>query len=323
MRLLTSNVPPRDRRLDRGKVAIIAAALLLFAAWPAKAGIVGMNIDPTQSFVSVSKIIDLTAIGFGIYTTVAQFPDPDGPGPLTGSNKTSLSGNLIVDFGAGFTDISFPGGSTVNFSVNNTPGVGGVPGSYVPFDPVTMDPNFPPVGTTPNANYGLVVGSPLFWLEVRYNLIADLVGPVRQIIGGAFALLPGSDLLVGTDGRIAYASALDIDTSSVVGQTLAALGTGGASAGTWDGMTLTVPIESSFTVPLEVSPGVFVSVTYVSNSSIVATPIVPEPASMVLLAFGALGIFTFAWRFRSRRLASRVTFASQHDHQNLKNRRGE
>ena len=287
MRLFTNGVPPRDRRLDRRPLAIsAAAALLLFAALPAKAGIVGMNIDPTQSFVTVSEIIVLTEIGAGVHVTVPQFP---------GSNTTSLSGNLIVDLNP--TTIGFPGGSTVNFDVNIAPGVGGVPGSYAPLDQFPL----PVPGATPDANYGLKVGSPLDWDEVRHGLIADLIGPDRPL-GTTFDLLPGSDLLVGTAGRIAYASALGGDTSSVVGDTLAELGTGGATLGTWMGGILTIPIESSFTVAIDtndISPGTHVYITFISNSSIVA--IIPEPASMVLWGFGVVGLLTFAGRFRRRR----------------------
>ncbi len=283
MRLFTHAVTPRDRRLDRRPAAIAAAAaLLLFAALPAKAQIVGMNINSGLSFVTVSEIIVLTEIGAGVHVTVPQFP---------GSNTTSLSGNLIVDLNP--TTIGFPGGSTVNFDVNIAPGVGGVPGSYAPLDQFPL----PVPGATPDANYGLKVGSPLDWDEVRHGLIADLIGPDRSITAGAFDLFPNVDFLVGTAGRIAFTSAVGSDTSSVVGDPLAALGTGGATPGTWDGTTLTIPIESSFTVPLDLSsilPGAMGSITFISNSSIVA--IIPEPSSMVLLGFGVVGFLAFAWR---------------------------
>lgn len=301
MRLFTmAGATKRRRRPHLPLVTIAAAALLLLAALPANAGIIDLRIDISKSFMTVSQKFDLSAIGAGVYSTAPQFP---------GSDTTSLYGQIFVDYN--LTTIELLGGSQINFATG-APGAGGVPGVYAPFDPVVTDPKFPPVGTTPGGNYGLSIGSPVSLKQVEHHLRGDWVsGGPRPLSPGpmgtsTFPLVPGSDFLTGTAGRIAYSSALGTSTDSVVGFPLAALATAGNTPGTWDPLggilpTLTIPIESQFTtlISLPGYPSILFPVTYFATGVIVAYSI-PEPSSWRLLVCGVVGVLGIRWRRRGR-----------------------
>jgi hypothetical protein len=312
-------VPPCDRRLDRRKVAIVAAAaLFLFATVPASAGVVDFEIVQTKlglpySYASLTQKIDLTEIGAGVHITTAQFPDPDGAGPITGSDITTFYGNILADIT--LATIELVSGGQYTQAINNTPGVGGVPGSYNPFDPVTMDPSGFPGGVTPGSQYGIGTGSPVFLKEVLYTMHGDWVtgapGPRPLGGGGVFPYVPGADFLINSGGRIAYVSTLGNDTADLVGDPSAVFGSAGVASPSWDPTdpsagplgTLTLPIESSFSTTVDlssVSPGKKGTVTFTSFGVIKATPKIPEPSSMVLLGFGVVGLAACAWRLRKR-----------------------
>jgi hypothetical protein len=280
-------------------VAIAAiAALVLFATVPANAGVVDFVIVEPLSSMSIAESIDLTSLGLGVYASAPQFP---------GSDTTSMYGQMWVDLGVGTIDFALP--DQVNYRIG-APGVGGVPGLYTPFDPVTKDPSFPPSGVTPECNYGFAIGSPLFLAQVEHHLQGDvfLPGGPRPVVATAFPLVAGVDAILGTGGRIAYTSALGGDTGDVIGDPLAALATGGALPGTWDPSdltagplgTLTIPIQSVFTVIVTQAgpPPLSIPVTFFASGVIKATPRVPEPSSMVLLGFGVAGLLAYGWRLR-------------------------
>ncbi len=293
------------------KLSAIAAVAVLFllAAVPAKAGNVNFVIDPSLSFISYTETIDLSAIASGIHVTVPQFPDPDGAGPITGSDVTSISGMLKANLTPGFIEL-LPGNG-YNLAINNTPGVGGVPGAYSPFDPLNSPPGLPPGGVNPNSNFGVSattgISAGLAHFEVVHqgggDWLTGFPGP-RPLTGIVFDYFPGGDFLLYTYGRHAWTSLFDVGTESLVGFPNVALGTAGLAKPTWDPAAgvngvLTLPIESSFSFQIDLGhivPGAIGWTTLSSFGVIVAVPNVPEPSSIVLLGFGFVALAAWGWR---------------------------
>jgi hypothetical protein len=311
-------------------VAIVAAAALVLLATVPAYGSTAFSIDSTKSFMKIGELIDASAAfalppGTVVYSTAPQFPDPDGAGPITGSDVTPLYGGFNVGITgtvAGGGTIT-PEGGSINWAINNTPGVGGIPGLYVPNDPYPIpggDPPFPPVGVEPDSNYGMLSLTPagfpdLVLRQVYTGLMATWLGPTRPMAaGGAFPLVPGlplgGDGLIGTYGRLAYTSFLGADSGDVVGDPLALLATGGFLGGTLavgggpGGLTITIPIESSFTVTLDADPGPGVTpvpVSFLATGVIVAVA-VPEPSTIALLGCGVVGLVACGLRLRKRKV---------------------
>lgn len=78
------------------------------------------------------------------------------------------------------------------------------------------------------------------------------------------------------------------------------LGSAGPTSGTWDGVTLTIPINSinSFALDSPLGP---VPIVIETTGVIIATVRVPEPSSVVLCGFGVVGLLSYAARARKRR----------------------
>ena len=88
MRMSTKGgATPRDRRLDRGKVAIAALAALFLFATNAKANIVEFQVVQELSSLKTTTKLVGPALG-GSKTGVPQFP---------GSDTTSYYGRMFVD----------------------------------------------------------------------------------------------------------------------------------------------------------------------------------------------------------------------------------
>jgi PEP-CTERM motif len=329
-------LPPCDRRLDRRKVATAAfAALFLFATAPARAAPVSVTFEVNRelSTISMSQAIDVSALfghpaGTDVDTFVPQYPDPDGPGPITGSDTTYVGGHITGTFdaaGGGFIDLV---GAVMPLLVNNTPGDDlGFPGAFNPED---LGAGTPPVGPYPggitydvnfglkdSGVYGLALSSVVRDLAITWAEVTD-TGP-RPLGGGTdFTYAPGNDRFLGGAGRVAvYSDTPGLTTEgSLVGSVIAALGTGGVAKPSWDFLdhtagpdgTLRLPIQSFFTSTFELVPGVPDSGTifYSAVGEILATPYeapsIPEPSSLVLLGFGLVGLLTCAWRLRKQRV---------------------
>jgi hypothetical protein len=312
-------------------VAIVAAAALVLLATVPAYGSTAFSIDSSKSFITIGELIDASAAfalppGTVVYSTAPQFPDPDGAGPITGSDTTALYGGFDVDItgtvlGGGTIT---PLGGSISWAINNTPGVAGVPGLYVPDDPYPIpggDPPFPPVGAQPGSNYGMLSLIPpgfpdLVLRQVYYDLVAAWLGPTRPMAaGGVFPMVPGlplaGDGLIGVySGRLAYTSFLGADSGDTVGDPLALMGTAGATPGTLAlgggplGLTITIPIESAYTVTLDADPGPGVTpipVTFTASGVIVAVA-VPEPSTIALLGCGVVGLVACGLRLRKRKV---------------------
>lgn len=289
MLMRTTGVSPRDRRIGRGKVAIAALAAILCSATTARAALVDFVIVQAQS--SLKQVNKIYGPAVGNQTTVAQ---------QAGSDTAPLYGHIYVDLSPG--TIQLTNNSWVNFATT---------GNYAPHDPVVSDPSGPPpVGTTPG-NYGL--SAPGLQLSaVQHGLqssFAPVLGPITNLplAGNNFPL--GSTTLAFTAGRQAFVSALANDTDDVIGSPIFASGsfnditdvyTPGAGVGTWNGTTLTIPINSKLTFRVTDQFG-GISEDVLFTGQIVAIPYVPEPSTVTLLGFGVVGLLSYAWRARKRK----------------------
>ena len=270
----------RCRYSNRKKVTILAAAVFLLLAPTTRANIVDFLIDqPASTLLETGKV---SGPLIGDHTVVPQAP---------GSDVTTYYGHIYVDFQPG--TIQLLPGSSIRAAVT---------GNYAPFDPVSSDPVGPPAqGTTPG-NYGLEIPA-LGVVAVQYNLMIDFGYTAGAIASTPMAINGGGQFdLAGqamqfVDGREAFVSNLTNVSDNVVGGEAVAFGTASADIGTWDGLTLTIPIHSTFTFVQTPEFG-GIQRTISLTGQLVARPVVPEPSSFVLAALGLIGLAV--WRRRMR-----------------------
>ena len=301
MRMSTKGgATPRDRRLDRGKVAIAALAALFLFATNAQANDVEFEVNQSLSTLKYTTTLVGPALGGAAVGT------PE----YVGSDVTSFYGRMYVDIqdttiqllpGAYISAAGGAGGSG-NPLFLAAPGEGGVPGLFVPFDYVYQDPLTATPGFNPNSNYGIAVAA-IGLQAVLYNLRIDngwIGAPSTPMaLAGVNFNLAGQAISF-SDGRQAFISALGNDTGDVVGDPLAFFGTAGSDIGTWDGVTLTLPVHSSYSFVVTNDFGgisQFVDV----EGQLVLTPVVPEPATMTLFGLGIVGLLSYALRARKRK----------------------
>jgi len=295
MRLMKMGGAPCDRRLDHRKVAIAAAAALFLSAASARANVVDFVLDQNLSSIkNTIKLIGPVFAPFGGSVTAQT------QGPL--SDQASLFGHIYVDIQP--NSLQFLPGSYITF-------VGKGSGNYAPFDPVISDPpGPPPVGTTPNGDFGYAFPfAPLNLSAVNYNLRWDFTAPPQSGLPMGVPSTPvglagqnfdmSGQAMSYTDGRQAFVSGLGNDTGQVIGFP-ALYGTGGSDIGSFDGTTLTIPIHSKIQFNVTSQSGGIDEQVLVTGQMI-ATPFVPEPSSMTLLGFGVVGLLSYAWRARKRK----------------------
>lgn len=292
MRMSTKGgATPRDRRLDRGKVAIAALAALFLFATTARANIVEFQVDQSQSTLKYTTTLVGPALG-GAAVGTPQY---------AGSDTTSYFGRMFVDIQD--TTIQLLPGAYVSAAVG-APGSGGTPGLYAPFDPVFTDPSSATPGLNPNSNYGIAVAA-IGLKAVLYNLRIDNGAAGYGFPSTPMALAGVNFNLAGqaismVDGRQAFISALGNDTDDVIGTPLVFFGSAGSDIGTWDGTTLTLPVHSSYSFVVTNDFGgisQFVDI----EGQLVLTPVVPEPATLTLAGLGIVGLLSYAWRARKRK----------------------
>jgi len=295
MRLTKMGGAPRDRRLDRRKVAVAAVAALFLSAATARANVVDFVLSQNLSSMKQTvKLIGPAFAGFGGSVSSQT--------QSALSDQASLFGHIYVDLQP--NTIQFLPGSYITF-------VGKGSGNYAPLDPVISDPpGPPPVGIQPNSDFGYSFPfSPLNLTATIYNLRWDFTAPPQSglpmgvpstsigLAGQNFDM--SGQAMSYTDGRQAFVSGLGNDTDDVIGFP-ALYGTNGSDIGTWDGTTLTIPLHSKITFRVTNDNG-GIDEQIIVTGQMVATPFVPEPSSMTLLGFGVVGLLSYAWRARNRK----------------------
>lgn len=295
MRLMKMGGAPRDRRLDRRKVAIAAAAALFLSATVARANVVDFVLD--QNLSALKQTVKLIGPAFNAFGgSVSSLPQS------ANADQVSLYGHIYVDIQP--NSLQFLAGSYITF-------VGKGNGNYAPLDPVISDPvGPPPVGIQPNSDFGYSFPfNPLNLSATLYNLRWDFTAPPQSglpmgvpstpvgLAGQNFDMT--GQAMSYTDGRQAFVSGLGNDTAGVIGFP-ALYGTGGSDIGIWDGATLTIPIHSKIQFRVTNDNGGIDEQVLVTGQ-MVATPVVPEPSSMTLLGFGVVGLLSYAWRARKRK----------------------
>jgi hypothetical protein len=282
---------PRDRRLDRGKVAIAALAALFLFATNAQANMVEFEVNQGLSTLKYTTKLTGPAVG-GVAPGTPQY---------AGTDTTSYFGRMYVDIQD--TTIQLLPGAYISAAVG-APGEGGVPGLYAPFDKVFADPSSATPGFNPNSNYGIAVAA-IGLKAVLYNLRIDNGAPAFGAPSTAMTLAGNNFNLAGqaltmVAGRQAFISALGNDTGDTIGDPLAFFGTAGSDIGTWDGTTLTLPVHSSFSFVVTNDFGgisQFVDI----EGQLVLVPVVPEPTTLTLCGLGIVGLLSYAWRARKRK----------------------
>jgi hypothetical protein len=306
MRMSTKGgATPRDRRLDRGKVAIAALAVLFFFATNAEANVVEFKVIQNQSFLKQTTKLVGPALG-GSKVGVPQYP---------GADTTTYFGAMYVDIQD--TTIQLLPGAYISAAVG-APGAGGVPGLYTPYDPVITDPVSAVPGLQPNSNYGLAVAA-IGLLAVQYNIridngyissTASFPSTPMTLAGNNFNL--AGQAMAFADGRQAFISALGNDTGGLgpsagdiingyTGDPMLFFGTAGSDIGTWDsvGGTLTLPIHSSFSFVVTNDFGGISQFLDIEGQLVLTA--VPEPGTMMLAGLGVVGLLSYALRARKRK----------------------
>ena len=294
----TGGATPRNRRLDRGRVAIAAiAALFLFAA-NAQANVVEFEIKPGSTEQNLSYLTYTTKlVGPALGGSKTSIPQKNGQGVYgEASNKTHYFGSMYVDIQD--TTIQMLSGATFNAMPT---------GSYVPADPQPGDSDYvssATPGTTPNGNYGLAVTA-IGLQAVIYNLVLDfgwqgnddnpggnpstpmtLAGENFNLAGQAMEFKAANQAFISALGNdsITYSDPSETEKFPFI-----FFGTANSDIGTWDGTTLTIPVHSSYSFVVTNDFGgitQFVDVT----GQLVLVPKVPEPATVTMFGLGIVGL---------------------------------
>jgi hypothetical protein len=308
-----------DWRLDRGMAALAAATAAIFlSATAAQAAPINQTLVVDSSRSSVVQTWGFVAGPdgslFGFPSTPAWAVDQTFPGASPNSRTFNWGGTVSITTDNIANTIRLNTGS--NMVANNT-------GNYAP---LTADVTGGPASAT-----GVEPGnsgnefSAIGWEERSMGVTMDFGIPAFGILPTPMTLFGNNFDLAGqfthfTGGTSALVSAAGSTAYDLTGLPMAAFGTNvfgtssggywanfvpylglyapvaGSDIGTWDGTTLTIPFVAMQEIAVDtgnISKDQFL-IGY--TGMIVAT--IPEPSTMTLLGFGAIGLLLFARRRR-------------------------
>lgn len=290
---LSAAVFGMSKRLDYRKPFAALIALVLLLATNAQANIIEFRV--VQSLSKLTQTVKHSGWIFGGGSTLSP--------QFAGSDVTSYVGGMFVDIQD--NTIQLMPGASITAAIG-APGAGGVPGLFAPFDPVVAPPSLTTPGLNPNSNYGWAAGGIVGQKLVQYGVQIDNGAPSSglpstpmQRAGIQFNLSgQGMSFSAGREASTSTLLPEENVTRSLAGETFLLFGTDRSDIGTWDGVTLTLPVHSvySFLVTNE-HTGVTRS-AYITGQ-LVLVP-VPEPSSVVLAALGLIGLAVWGWRSRKR-----------------------
>jgi hypothetical protein len=262
-------------------LAAVVCALLVTTS--VRAAVLEFTIDPAQSALSI--VSGTSLFGTPLATT------PQGPGSLS----TSYTGSIFVDFTP--TTIQFVAGTSL---------IAGNSGAWLPGTdysnyPADVDDPSGYINTPVQANYGIVTDlTPLGAVggkqglsptAIRHLAISLVDAAPKALTGDSFDEAgTATDFTAGT---VYYSSGgvppvTDLATTVFPGPLVDAPGAG-TLAIIGNQYVLTLPISFSVSYPVN-----FLTVTTSYSGTIVATALVPEPSSLVLLVLSAIGLLV--WR---------------------------
>jgi len=332
MRMNKGGVTPCDRRLDRRKVAIAAAAAVLLFATSAQALVTELQVVTASSSLGFVERITSGSATFVFHRPGTGFVSGDpllAPGLALGPAYSYLASSTtawgvayadvptVAQIGDFVTPIQMLAGSRINYN-NGTDNEGFGPGVYLPFRNSQNVLQVPPGGIPTQSQFGMVISErtagPGFGFARIFDLYHDF-GSV-DLTGGA-GLTNGGPALVSAGGTNYVAA-----PSGIYGQALMAqdgwedvfgpvvdqieLETAGPSSSpfpspfvgntaTWDGTFLTIPMNFHLNF---VSDGL----TYdIDTFGQLVLQSVPEPSTLLMTGFGVVGLLSYAWRTRKRR----------------------
>ncbi len=305
---------PRDRRLDRRKVATAAAiaAVLLFAT-QARAALVNFVVDTAASSISVDliQVFEVAAptqqVRLVDVSGAASYGEPD-----PSNENTSASGWIVADIIPGAAITFQSGVSRINYANQF---------DYRPFQDVN--------GNWQSAGGGIPVPSQMGFEEQLsfdsggtwpatgqgygkiWDMYTDFGTPSTGTVDGGSTLgyfgLPlgsgpyiGADVaLMAMDGFLQVIGSFNADaelaTAGPLDTPFAVVFAGNSV--TYDGTTLSIPLNFSINF---IDDGQ--DWTVVTSGLIVATKHVPEPSSIIMLGIGVLGLAGCFVRARKRRV---------------------
>jgi hypothetical protein len=337
MRMLKKGGAPRDRRIDRRKVAMAAAAVLFLFATAAQAQVIDFQIDHTRSYLSRQgsgfQPTDPAGNPVGpLLLTTAQNPAlNNGPHIPAGSITAPVNGNLYAAVIPGAALQFFSGSllgqpnpdpaanskvtGPLNMQIDTT-------GSYQPGRDNAG--NLPQVSPGPQpGNYGTVLAAVAAvsrdseWaLDAPLSLDPSFSFPSAIATDGLGNFDAHGVVLFLNKGTEDIVSGLASPSKNNVGSTTpipvdynnGPSGVGGFQpAGTVLGnidpttFHLVLPVNEVAYSNVVVGGTLLGYLVSAISGTIVADPKVPEPSTMVLLAFGVVGLLSYAWRTRKRK----------------------